>query len=116
MFRVEAPSTSLRAGFPEQIANEACEKRHWECPTGEMQRCLWWDAYLFVNGEQQIRENINCGRGDRCQSRRNQKTVLKRQFHERTTERVCLFLPDPLPSAIKVFSCFADSTWTHSML
>lgn len=46
------------------IANKAHQKRHRERPLGEMQRYVWRDAYLFVNGEQQKRQNIYGGRGD----------------------------------------------------
>ena len=72
------------------IANEARQERHWERPLGEMQSCVWRDAYLFVNGEQQKRHNIYCGRGDSRQCGRDQKTVLGRQLHDRTIEQNCV--------------------------
>lgn len=87
MLPLEILSKSLRTGFPMPIANEARQKRHRERPLGEMQSCVWRDAYLFVNGEQQKRQNIYCGRGDPRQGRRNQKTVLERQLHDRTIEQ-----------------------------
>lgn len=56
-----------------------------------MQSDVWWDAYLFVNGEEQIRNDADCGRGDPRQGGRDQKTVLERELHERVTEGLYLF-------------------------
>ena len=69
------------------IANEGRQKRHRERPLGEMQRCVWRDAYLFVNGEQQKGQNIYYGRADPGKCGRDQKTVLERQVHDRTIEQ-----------------------------
>jgi hypothetical protein len=72
------------------IANKAREERHRERPLGEMQSCVWRDAYLFVNGERQKRHKIYCGRGDSRQCGRDQKAVLGRQLHDRTIEQNCV--------------------------
>ncbi len=48
-----------------------------------MQSYVWWDAYLFVNGEEQIRDDVDCRRGDPREGSGDQKTVLERQLHAR---------------------------------
>jgi len=115
MFCREVRSTYSRIRFPEQIANEACQKRHWEGPQSERQCCVRRDAYFFVNREQQIRQNVYCHRGDPGQCDRERKTAFERQLHECPVEQECASLPEPWFQQSGHCPLFPHSTRTHTL-
>ena len=107
MFRRSMPSTYARPSFPDQETDDASQKNDRAGPHGERQCRAGRDAYLFVDGKQEIGENVYCRRSGHCQPDGEKETVFERRFYDSPVELGCAPLPDSSASAIRVFDSFS---------